>query len=437
MFPSNHAPSVPSYQPYGTSEQLQQQFEQNRQASDYAHRQQLEEMGRRHAAQMEQYRRDAELQRRRHEETMRRFEMEREASMKKMRESIQALGIQLPSGLESRRPKFDSEAQNLFSTLYGYPQPQSQPPVVTGQHPTPAASRVASERSSSIKPRTKVRFATEDSAALNTKKPTADGPVPKATPIVASPALDGAPHPETRRIDTSPSHKAVIDILSKFTNLKSSFTFPATLDFLPPPEGISTPAPKLAYTPNNAPLHQYEHLLTGLLTQLDAVESYGDAKVRKARKDAVKEIEKELEGLDGQKVNERKRQFEPRAIAIESVSEPTPDADTVQSVTLTKEDTPRPPSPVDPASIPLPQDDDRELCIYSSPEPDHDSSIEKSTLESGGTGHRATEDDCVHITPVDKLGDLDPATRELEGSGGKIEDDWELDFVNTPVPRSA
>ncbi|KAG8742399.1 hypothetical protein FRC12_015374 [Ceratobasidium sp. 428] len=430
MLPSNHSPNVPSYEPYGTLEQLQQQIEERHQAIEHAYHQQLEEIDRRYAARMEQYRRDAELQRRRHEETMRRLKMEREASMNKMPESMHAPGIQLPSGLESRRPMFESEVQNLFGTLYGYPQPQSQPPIATRQHPTSATPRVASERPSSIEPRTK-------SAAPNTKKPTADGPVPKATPIVASPALDGASHPETRRIDTSPSHKAVIDILSKFANLKSSFTFPATLDFLPPPEGISTPAPKLAYTPNNAPLHQYEHLLTGLLTQLDAVESYGDAKVRKARKDAVKEIEKELEELDGRKVNERKRQFEPRVIAIESISEPTPDADTVQSVTLTKEDTPRPPSPVDPASVPLPQDDDRELRIYGSPEPVHNSSVEKSTLEPAVTGHRATEDDYVHVAPIDKPGDPDPATMELEGSDGKIRDDWELDFVNTPVPRSA
>ncbi|KAG8750241.1 hypothetical protein FRC12_013007 [Ceratobasidium sp. 428] len=421
MFPSDHSPNVSSYQPYGTLEQLQQQLEEH-QAIEDAYRQELKEIDRRYAARMEQYRRDAELQRRRYEETMRRLKMEREASMKKMPESMQALGIQLPSSLESRRPMFESEVQNLFGTLYGCPQPQSQPPIATRQHPTSAAPRVSSEQPPSIKPRTKVRFATEDSAAPDTKKTTVDGPVPKATSIVASPALDGASHPETRRIDTSPSHKAVIDILSKFTSLKSSFTFPATLDFLPPPEDISTPAPKLAYTPNNAPLHQYEHLLTGLLTQLDAVESYGDAKVRKARKDAVKEIEKELEGLDGRKVNERKRQFEPRAIAIESISEPTPDADTVQSVTLTKRDTPRPSSPIDPASVPLPQDQDQELRIYSSPEPVHNASIEKSTLEPAGTGHHATEDDYVHIAPIDKIGDTDSATRELEGSDGKVKD---------------
>ncbi|KAF8755641.1 hypothetical protein RHS01_05140 [Rhizoctonia solani] len=42
----------------------------------------------------------------------------------------------------------------------------------------------------------------------------------------------------------------------------------------------------------------YEHALTGLLTKLDGVESYGDAELRKARKEAVKRVEEELKRLD-------------------------------------------------------------------------------------------------------------------------------------------
>ncbi|KAF8699911.1 BAG domain, partial [Rhizoctonia solani] len=73
---------------------------------------------------------------------------------------------------------------------------------------------------------------------------------------------------------------------------RSEFTFPTHIDFLP------GPSPKLAYTANNAPVHGYEHALTGLLTKLDGLESCGDAEVRKARKEAVKRVEEELKRLD-------------------------------------------------------------------------------------------------------------------------------------------
>jgi hypothetical protein len=185
---------------------------------------------------------------------------------------------------------------------------------------------------------------------------TASAPAPSnAVPNDVPPAPDATDATETEQVDTSPSRKAVDNVLSNFASLKSNFAFPATLDFLPPPEGISAPAPKLAYTPNNAPLHQYEHLLTGLLTQLDAVESYGDIEVRKARKDAVRQIEQELEDLDRRKLQNWTSQFAPPT--NESVSEPAPsvgEPSEVSSETVVPHE-----ACVDPVSVPLPPDEDR------------------------------------------------------------------------------
>ncbi|KAG8723526.1 hypothetical protein FRC09_002953 [Ceratobasidium sp. 395] len=114
---------------------------------------------------------------------------------------------------------------------------------------------------------------------------------------------------ETQEPDTAGSLAAVGGIVTTFDSLRSSFTFASRLDFASP---TSSDSPKLAYMPNNTSLHQYEHVLTGLLTQLDAAESYGDKGVRKARKEAVKQIEGELAGLDERKVDEWKKRATPK-----------------------------------------------------------------------------------------------------------------------------
>ncbi|KAG8747105.1 hypothetical protein FRC12_014148 [Ceratobasidium sp. 428] len=491
MFPFGRSPYASSYQTYDPYDQilLQQELQRRRQAEEYARRRQLEELNRRRAAQLEYARREAELQRRREAEELRRREMEIEARRRKLSEPSHPRGLRM-GGPGSRHSMFDGGVQDLFDALYGRPRPRSPSPDVSGRRSMSTAPRVARERPPSVEPKTKVRFATEDSAVSDTEEPSNNGPDPDTTPSVASSTPDDAiDDSQNQQIDTSPSRKAVVDILSKFANLKSSFTFPATLDFLPPPEGVLAPAPKLAYTPNNAPLHQYEHLLTGLLTQLDAVESYGDAEVRKARKDAVKEIEKELEELDGRKVNEWRRQFEPEAIVVEPISESTPDAvGTTESTAPTAEETSQNQTSVDPVSVPLPSDEDRELYTnnflepvatasdsvvpeFSSAEPSlsqfsgdnnsqnpvarselaepatqpvplsvstqdaestqdvfiHAPSIDQPALEP--RSNEATEDDYVHITPVTKADKPNPVVGGPEDEDdAKIKDDWELNL---------
>ena len=89
--------------------------------------------------------------------------------------------------------------------------------------------------------------------------------------------------------------RAIEDILKRFEDLKSRFTFPVALDFSDCGSGGGSGAvPKLLYTPRNAPVHAYEEALVGLLVELDAVDSGGDGRVREIRKGVVGNIEREL-----------------------------------------------------------------------------------------------------------------------------------------------
>ncbi|KAF8596007.1 hypothetical protein BDV93DRAFT_80133 [Ceratobasidium sp. AG-I] len=181
--------------------------------------------------------------------------------------------------------------------------------------------------------------------------------------------------------ETSPSHTTISHILSSLATLQSDFAFPTQLDFAPSATSSSS---KLAYTSANAPVHQYEHQLTGLLTQLDAVESYGDEDVRKARKDAVKAIEKELEELDGKKAEAWRRmtgheeavgeEVENSALMeiainmdVSQPEKPTTVADESQQEAAGCDST------VDPSCVPLPQDEEADESIY------HPSSTSMST----------------------------------------------------------
>ncbi|KAG8737289.1 hypothetical protein FRC10_008379 [Ceratobasidium sp. 414] len=371
MFPFGHNPYAPLYQSYDTyGQQLTlEELQRRGEASERAHRMRLEEMSSRAAqAEAEHARRMEELQR--ETDKIRRRGVELAAQMKKLNLSGDPLAGLRIGDLGSPYSMFGGGVHDLFNTFHGCPLPQSPPIPATGRSSMPSAPKATRERSPFVEPKPKARFAAKDGAAPNAEKPVANGPTSKTTPaIFTSAAKDAANATEIQQVDTSPSRKAVADILSKFSSLKSSFILPTTLDFLPSPEGVSTSTPKLAYTPNNAPLHQYEHLLTSLLTQLDAVESYGDMGVRKARRGAVRKIEKELEELDGKKVHKWRGQLE-KATNEAAVAEPIfPDADVTQATSFTGEIAPQLLLSVDPASIPLPHGHDQELQIDDTPEP--------------------------------------------------------------------
>lgn len=100
--------------------------------------------------------------------------------------------------------------------------------------------------------------------------------------------------------ETSAAMAAIDHIEERFVNLSYDFKFPTSPDFtLSPSTDSATSA--LLYTPTNAPIRAYEHSLTSLLTDLDAVESFGDDEVRHARKEMVKRIEHALVVLESEK----------------------------------------------------------------------------------------------------------------------------------------
>lgn len=88
-------------------------------------------------------------------------------------------------------------------------------------------------------------------------------------------------------------------------NLKAAFQLPSSLTFLP---SATAAAPKLDFRANNAPLLTYEDEMVRMLTKLDEVQSEGDMVVRDARKKIVREVEEELERLDGVRRCEWERQ---------------------------------------------------------------------------------------------------------------------------------
>jgi hypothetical protein len=94
--------------------------------------------------------------------------------------------------------------------------------------------------------------------------------------------------------------EAIAHISRQFEDVKAAFEFPSMLDFAEPPTGDNA-VPALLFTPRNAAIHGHENTLVKLLSKLDAVESHGDSRIRRARKQLVKRIESELGELDAKK----------------------------------------------------------------------------------------------------------------------------------------
>lgn len=107
--------------------------------------------------------------------------------------------------------------------------------------------------------------------------------------------------------------RSVRALHAKFVALKNAFVWPAKVDYVarahdeehvslpftpsllasPPPADDLDSEAKLAYTPNNVPLHGYTESLNRLLVELDGVESFGRKEVRQRRKEVVREVEQE------------------------------------------------------------------------------------------------------------------------------------------------
>ncbi|KAF7795091.1 hypothetical protein EIP86_006236 [Pleurotus ostreatoroseus] len=149
----------------------------------------------------------------------------------------------------------------------------------------------------------------------------------------SAPALDEA--------DRKRSLGNIQRIEDSLHDLRSSFVFPDALDFTPSPASsphvptapLPTPVEpetltstsedqddQLAFTPRNKPIRAYEHALNGLLTQLDAVASGGDAEVRGRRKEVINQVEDALVEME-RKVREASRERRQRDAAA-AVPEP-------------------------------------------------------------------------------------------------------------------
>ncbi|KAI3615483.1 hypothetical protein WG66_011724 [Moniliophthora roreri] len=108
---------------------------------------------------------------------------------------------------------------------------------------------------------------------------------------------------EATSMDVLKSMDTVRSIEAAFSALRQDFTFPSQLDFTPPSSRPSSPTSdtltaKLAYTSRNHPVRYYEQSLSGLLAQLDGVESFGSAEVRLKRKEVVERVEGAIEELE-------------------------------------------------------------------------------------------------------------------------------------------
>ncbi|KAL1943290.1 hypothetical protein VTO73DRAFT_4365 [Trametes versicolor] len=185
-------------------------------------------------------------------------------------------------------------------------------------------------------------------------RPSSSAPAPQTTPTAPEPAkpahTEGADLHRTHALPPAVAEKLlafyharrarklsltqIAAVEDALRNLQSTFEFPTQLDFVNPLPSEEPGA--LAYTPNNTPVHSYEHALNGLLTQLDAVESNGDLAVRGRRKEVVREVERALEAVERRVEESRERERErSRERRRSAASSPAPsvagsDAETVR-----------------------------------------------------------------------------------------------------------
>ncbi|KAG9112447.1 hypothetical protein FRC07_007902 [Ceratobasidium sp. 392] len=405
---------APSYQPYyNPYEQLllEQEMERRQRVELFRRQQEVEQINRRR--QYEHALRQAELQR------QRQMEIERESKRRAMAEQAS----------ERRRSMMSGGMEDLFEMLYG----SRVKSTSTRDRHLPFWEHRASPEPVSQSEKTDGTVEQSGRANPDTRLPnetTELAETSSATAAVEREA-EAAETDETQQYDTSESHAAVAGILTMFASLRSGFSFPSRLDFAP---SSSSDPSKLAYTPNNAPIHQYEHVLTGLLTQLDAVESYGDEEVRRARRDAVKQIEKELAGLDERKMEEWRKQN-----AIET--------ETKVELEMTHIDSDTPAVEIDAAKVPLPDDADDEVemadCepqtepLPSAHTPTSNVSMSAEGLEinqtslgeaSGSDDDESEVEDYVDVE-TDVMSGTEMEEVEVEEEKDTVRlDEWELDF---------
>ncbi|KAI0758902.1 hypothetical protein C8Q74DRAFT_271226 [Fomes fomentarius] len=190
-----------------------------------------------------------------------------------------------------------------FNVPVTTPAPIPATPVTQPRPTEPAPKPAAAPTASPTEPETQASAAKEGTELHRT---------PALPPAIAAKLLHFYRARRARRLSLT-EIKTVEDALRK---LEDAFELPEHLDF-----NFASPVPespisedgleqKLAYTPNNTPVHAYEHALNDLLTRLDAVESNGDDEVRGRRREVVKEVERALEAMERNVEASRERERE-------------------------------------------------------------------------------------------------------------------------------
>ncbi|CAE6397928.1 unnamed protein product [Rhizoctonia solani] len=305
--------------------------------------------------------------------------------------------------------------------------------LVSAMDATPAESQADLERKNAIR----------RSSVPSPSNKTVKTPVPIRAPASAPvspkvPARVPSPAPSVASDASDASLNSIAQLQGKYESLRSGFTFPSNLAFAPS-KGPITPAstPTLLYNPTNAPVHAYENALTNLLTELDAVESFGDDHVRDTRRSLVKSVEAELEALE-----ERKRaawrdqqsvevvapaQFDP----ISAPAEPAPVS--VEFIPVTQPEAKSIPRATEPESVPT-------STPTPTPAPATDSPNPVSWLAMRLSEAPDSEDDEVKTVRENLLASLstsapsDEAVAESQTAEAQLEVKSEVAAVQLPEP---
>ncbi|CAE6427944.1 hypothetical protein ACGC1H_000740 [Rhizoctonia solani] len=227
-------------------------------------------------------------------------------------------------------------------------------------------------------------------------KKTDDVPAPAPTSASAPtspkiPERSPSPAPSVASDASDVSLNSIALLQGKYESLRSGFTFPSDLAFAPTNRITPASAPTLLYNPINAPVHAYENALTTLLTELDAVESFGDEHVRDVRRSLVKSVEAELEVLEEKKREVWRNQQEVKVAApvpVESTPAPVESAPVTQpeSTPAPAADSPNPVSWVATRLAEAPESEDDEvkavrenlLASLSTPAPADETTVTES-----------------------------------------------------------
>ncbi|GAA5989665.1 hypothetical protein JCM10908_000580 [Rhodotorula pacifica] len=326
------------------------QFEQ-RVALELALRQQAEEREARRRRQQAQERAEARLvaaaiahraeaarQERARQIALARQAYEQEQLYRRLLEARQQQQQQqhrLRQQLEARRQR-DRQAEiapalvQLVLDIFAAQQPEDQP-----THEASAAPANAPVTAPASTPAP----AAEGSSSIKVAEPVA----PAATGSTES--LEEAAKVLQRRFRRHAARRSALDQLSSLaTDLVSrrrAFAAPAELHFQSSPAASSdativpsssAPASQsLAFDKSNKAFLGYEDFLVSLLSKIDAVESNGDKVVQRARKELVRQVEKELSRLDELKQQEWERQSGASSRAESDAGEIEEDKATVET----------------------------------------------------------------------------------------------------------